>query len=140
MKIKNLSLSFFTVILLLFLIEISLRITGSGPRIIHDFSLNEPITNLKYGSPVPDAVLTMLRYDFTPGKNVLGHFEKYDPPLSIYGKIIGMIQFIFSIRIALSIFLTLPRKTYTEIAIFAIIIIGSTTISTMFLQNIKGPS
>ena len=46
MKIKNLSLSFFTVILLLFLIEISLRITGSGPRIIHDFALNEPITNI----------------------------------------------------------------------------------------------
>ena len=46
MKIKNLSLSFFTVILLLFLIEISLRITGSSPRIIHDFSLKEPITNI----------------------------------------------------------------------------------------------
>ena len=46
MKIKNLSLSFFTVILLLFLIEISLRITGSNPRIIHYFALNEPITNI----------------------------------------------------------------------------------------------
>ena len=46
MKIKNLSLSFFTVILLLFLIEISLRITGNSPRIIHDFALNEPITNI----------------------------------------------------------------------------------------------
>ena len=46
MKIKNLSLSFFTVILLLLIIEISLRITGSSPRIIHDFSLSEPITNI----------------------------------------------------------------------------------------------
>jgi len=46
MKIKNFSLTFFTVVLLLFLIEITLRITGSTPRIIHDFSLNEPITNV----------------------------------------------------------------------------------------------
>ena len=46
MKIKNFSLSFFTIILLLLIIEISLRITGSSPRIIHDFSLNEPITNI----------------------------------------------------------------------------------------------
>ena len=46
MKIKNLSLSFFTIVLLLLIIEISLRITGSGPRIIHDFSLKEPITNI----------------------------------------------------------------------------------------------
>ena len=46
MKIKNFSLSFFTVILLLLLIEISLRMTGSTPRIIHDFSLDEPITNI----------------------------------------------------------------------------------------------
>ena len=46
MKIKNLCLTFFTVILLLLLIEISLRITGSSPRIIHDIALNEPITNI----------------------------------------------------------------------------------------------
>ena len=46
MEIKNFSLSFFTVILILSLIEISLRLTGSSPRIIHDFSLNEPITNI----------------------------------------------------------------------------------------------
>ena len=46
MKIKNLSLLFFTIFLMLFLIEITLRITGSGPRIIHDFTLNEPITNV----------------------------------------------------------------------------------------------
>ena len=46
MKIKNFSLSFFTIILLLLIIEISLRITGSAPRIIHDFSLKEPITNI----------------------------------------------------------------------------------------------
>ena len=46
MEIKNFSLSFFTIILLLLIIEISLRITGSSPRIIHDFSLKEPITNI----------------------------------------------------------------------------------------------
>ena len=46
MEIKNLSLSFFTVILVLFLIEIALRINGSSPRIIHDFALNEPVTNV----------------------------------------------------------------------------------------------
>ena len=46
MKIKNFSLSFVTIILLLLIIEISLRITGSGPRITRDFSLNEPITNV----------------------------------------------------------------------------------------------
>ena len=46
MKIKNLSLSFFTIVLLLLIIEISLRITGSEPRIIHDFALNEPVTNI----------------------------------------------------------------------------------------------
>ena len=46
MEIKNFSLSFFTVILVLLLIEISLRITGSSPRIIHNFALNEPITNI----------------------------------------------------------------------------------------------
>ena len=46
MEIKNFSLSFFTVILILSLIEISLRLTGSSPRIIHDFTLNEPLTNI----------------------------------------------------------------------------------------------
>ena len=46
MEIKNFSLSFFTVILILSLIEISLRFTGSSPRIIHDFALNEPVTNI----------------------------------------------------------------------------------------------
>ena len=46
MKIKNLSLSFFTVILVLLFIEISLRFKGSNPRIIHDFALNEPVTNI----------------------------------------------------------------------------------------------
>ena len=46
MEIKNFSLSFFTVILILSLIEISLRLTGSSPRIIHDFALNEPVTNI----------------------------------------------------------------------------------------------
>ena len=47
MKIKNLSLSFFTIILLLSLIEILLRVTGSNPRTIHDFALDEPITNIQ---------------------------------------------------------------------------------------------
>ena len=46
MKIKNYSLSFITVVLILVIIEILLRVTGSNPRIIHDFSLNEPITNI----------------------------------------------------------------------------------------------
>ena len=46
MEIKNFSLSFFTVILVLLIIEISLRFTGSNPRIIHDFALNEPVTNI----------------------------------------------------------------------------------------------
>ena len=46
MKIKNYSLSFITVVLILVLIEILLRVTGSNPRIIRDFSLNEPITNI----------------------------------------------------------------------------------------------
>ena len=46
MEIKNFSLSFFTVILVLLLIEISLRFTGSSPRIFRDFALNEPVTNI----------------------------------------------------------------------------------------------
>jgi len=47
MEVKNFSLSFFTVILVLLFIEISLRFTGSNPRIIHDFALNEPVTNIQ---------------------------------------------------------------------------------------------
>ena len=51
MKFKNLSLSFFSIVILLLLIEIILRITGSVPRKINDFTLNEPLTN------IPDDVL-----------------------------------------------------------------------------------
>ena len=51
MKFKNLSLLFFSIIILLLLIEIILRTTGSEPRKINNFTLNEPLTN------TPDDVL-----------------------------------------------------------------------------------
>ena len=51
MQIKNISLSFFSIILVLILIEIILRLNGSSPRKINNFILNEPLTN------VPDEIL-----------------------------------------------------------------------------------
>ena len=46
MQIKNISLSFFSIILVLILIEIILRLNGSSPRKINNFILNEPLTNV----------------------------------------------------------------------------------------------
>tara|TARA_A100001011_G_C14285559_1_gene833519 strand:+ start:1420 stop:2400 length:981 start_codon:yes stop_codon:yes gene_type:complete len=46
MQIKNISLSIFTIIILLIIIEILLRLSGSEPRKIKDFTLNEPLTNI----------------------------------------------------------------------------------------------
>ncbi len=46
MQFKNISLSFFSIMILLIIIEILLRLSGSEPRKIKDFTLNEPLTNI----------------------------------------------------------------------------------------------
>jgi len=46
MQIKNIGLSLVTIIILLILIEIFLRSTGSHPRKMNNFRLNEPLTNV----------------------------------------------------------------------------------------------
>ena len=70
--------------------------------------------------------------------NDLKQFEKYDPTLSTYNKTFSLFQFLSINLIFLSILLTLSSQAYEETIFFSIIIIASTTITTILLENIKG--
>ena len=70
--------------------------------------------------------------------NDLKQFEKYDPTLSTYNKAFSLFQFLSINLIFLSILLTLSSQAYEETIFFSIIIIASTTITTILLENIKG--